>query len=249
VLAARAGGEDVVFIYNLYPKSLFGLVVPEESEVQSPEELKGTVVGVGTADGAEVAFVRTIFNDLGMEAGTDYEFLPIGDGGTASAAFLREEVESYAAAISDAAIITAAGIPLREITPEEYLGYFGNGVAALASYIEANPDVIEGFGRAMVRGMRFTMDEANRDAVLAHTAAGNPQEGENKELASALLSAVIDRTTPTDAYMDQGFGYQPPEHWELWHESMVNSDALAEPLPDLSEAYTNEFVETWNQDS
>lgn len=41
VLAARSRGEDVVFIYNHFAKSVFGLVVPEESSVQSPAELKG----------------------------------------------------------------------------------------------------------------------------------------------------------------------------------------------------------------
>ena len=102
LLAARARGEDVVFIYNQFPKSIFGLVVREESEVQSPADLEGTVIGVGTADGAEVSFTRGIMSDQGFQEGEDYEFLAIGDGGTAVAAFLNDEVEAYAAAVSDA---------------------------------------------------------------------------------------------------------------------------------------------------
>jgi NitT/TauT family transport system substrate-binding protein len=52
--------------------------------------------------------------------------------------------------------------------------------------------------------------------------------------------------TPTDAFIDQGYGYQPPEHWELWHQSAQDSGSLSEPLDDLSAAYTNEFIEGWN---
>ena len=59
LLAARERGEDVVFLYNLNPKSSFGIVVREESSYQKPEDLKGKVIGVGTADGAEVGFTRT----------------------------------------------------------------------------------------------------------------------------------------------------------------------------------------------
>ncbi len=246
VLGARARGLDVKFIYNLYPKSVFGLLVKEESEAQEPSDLKGTVVGVGTADGAEVSFTNAIFSELGMKEGTDFTFLPVGDGGTAAVAFLRDEVGSYAGAISDAAILRARGLNLREITPEQYLSFFGNGIAMLESEMAANPELAPKFGRALVRGMRFASDPANHDAVLAHNAAGNPQEGEDKEFASALLTGAIDRMTPTDAFMDKGYGYQPPEHWQMIHDSAVASGALEQPIEDLSAVYTNEFVEEWN---
>lgn len=245
LLGARARGEDVVFIYNQFPKSIFGLVVGEDSDVQAPGDLKGSVVGVGTADGAEVGFVRAILSDAGLEEGADYEFLAVGDGGTAAAAFLNDEVSAYAAAVSDAAIIESRGIPLREITPEPFLAYFGNGWAVTRDYLEQNPDVVEGYGRALVRGTVFGLDPANREATLAATTAGNPQEGEDLEFAGALLTAIQDRVTPLD--LSNGYGYQPPEDWALWHESSVASGALDAPLDDLEAAYTNEFVERWNE--
>jgi NitT/TauT family transport system substrate-binding protein len=244
VLAARSRGEDVVFLYNNYPKSIFGLVVKEESPHQTPADLKGTTVGVGTADGAEVSFARTILADAGLTEGEDYEFLAIGDGGMAATAFLGDDVESYAAAVSDAAILESRGIALREITPEEFLSYFGNGYAALRSYIDENPDVIEGFGRALVRGVEFSMDPANKDQVLEYAKQGNPQEGEDPAFAAALYEAIKNRMTPLD--MSHGWGYQPPEHWQIWHDSLVESGDL-EPLPNLEDAYTNDFVETWNE--
>ncbi|SEM70141.1 ABC transporter substrate-binding protein [Palleronia pelagia] len=246
VLAARARDLDAVFIYNMYPKSLFGLLVESSTGITDPAELEGQTVGVGTADGAEVAFARAILGDAGLTEGEGYEFLPVGDGGTAAVAFLRDEVDSYAGAISDAAILRSRGIELTEITPEKFLGFFGNGVATTRGYMEENPDVIEGFGRALVRGMEFMSDPANSETTLDHMAAGNPQEGEDREFAGALLDAVVERMTPTDAYADQGFGYQPPEHWEAWHQSLQDNGVLDAPLDDLSAAFTNDFVATWN---
>ena len=246
VLAARERGEDVVFIYNLNPKSIFGIVVREESPYQKPADLKGKVIGVGTADGAEVGFARTVLADAGLTEGTDYTFLPVGDGGTAAAAFERGDIEAYAAATSDAAIMTTRGLKLREITPEEFKAFFGNGFAVLRSYLEANRDVIEKFGRALVKGTKFGMDPANREKVLQHAAAGNPQEGEDTALANALFDQLLVK-------MDiggqaEGYGYQPPQNWETWQESLISSGGLKEKQ-DLSKAFTNEFVETWNKDT
>jgi NitT/TauT family transport system substrate-binding protein len=246
LLAARARGEDVVFFYNLNPKSIFGIVVREEAPYKQPTDLKGKVIGVGTADGAEVGFARSILSAAGMAEGTDYTFLPVGDGGTAAAAFERGDIEAYAAATSDAAIMSTRGLKLREITPEAFKGYFGNGYAAYRSYIEENPDVIEGFGRAITRGMKFGMDPANREKVLAHAAAGNPQEGEDMALANALFDQLLVKMDIGD--QAEGYGFQHAENWDAWQQSLLDSGALKEPL-DLSQAYTNDFVAAWNRDS
>jgi NitT/TauT family transport system substrate-binding protein len=244
-LGARSRGVDVKFLYNLYPKSVFGLLVKADSAFKTPADLKGTVIGVGTADGAEVSFTKAIMTDLGLTEGTDFTFLPVGDGGTAAVAFLRDEVNSYAGAVSDAAILAARGLTLREITPEAYLGFFGNGIAMLESQMAATPDLAPKFGRSLVRGMRFAMDPANKEKALAHCAAGNPQEGE-QDYAASLFDGVVYRMTPTDAFIGQGFGYQPPEHWQKIHDSAVASGALEAPLADLAAVYTNEFVAGWN---
>jgi len=244
VLSARARGVDVVFIYNLYPKALFGLVVKKDSPYQTAADLKGNVIGVGTADGSEVTFVRPILTEAGMVEGKDYTFLPVGDGGLAAAAFERGDIVAYAAAVPDAAVMEARGLKLREITPEKYLSYFGNGFASLESYMKENPKVIEGFGRAIVRAAKFCKDPANREKVLADAKKGNPQEGEDTALANALFDKVIERQTPLD--LKPGWGYQPPEGWQLWHTGQIESGALKAPLPNLESAYTNEYVIIWN---
>ena len=243
-LAARARGVEVVFIYNLFPKALFGLVVRKDSSYTQASQLKGKVIGVGTADGSEVTFVRPILNEAGLTEGQDYTFLPVGDGGLAAAAFERGDIEAYASSVGDSAIMTSKGLALREITPEKNLAYFGNGFAALAPYMKENPKVIEGFGRALVRAARFCHDPANQAKVLKDAAKGNPQEAEDTGMAKALLVQIVERQTPLD--LSPGWGYQPPAGWKLWHEGQVESGALKAPLPNLEAAYTNDFIKIWN---
>jgi len=245
VLRARARGVDVVFIYNALPKSSFGIVVKKDAPYKSPADLKGKVIGVGTRDGAEVGFARAILSDFGMTENKEYTFIPVGDGGPAAAGFLRGDIEAYVAATSDAAILNARGVSVRDITPDKYQSFFGNGFAAMGDYIAKNPDVIEGFGRAMVRATKFTLDPANKEKVFKHIAAGNPQEAEDRKFAAALLEAVLEKATPTDP--SKGWGYQDPQHWQNWHEALLGTGDLKEPLPSLEAAYTNKFVEAWNK--
>jgi NitT/TauT family transport system substrate-binding protein len=246
-LSARLNNFDVKFLYRLNPNSSFGLVVQSEQAYKAPADLAGKVIGVGTADGAETAFARSIFDDAGMKEGTDYTFLVVGDGGQAIAGFLRGDIDAYVAATNDSAIISSRGMALRNITPEKFRVYFGNGLVAMTSYIEANPDVIEAFGRAVVRGAKFTADPANIEAVIDATGALNPQEAEDRAFAKSLIEQIIIRQTPFD--MSKGYGYQDQEAWDAWHESLIASGELSKPVEDLKAVYTNEFVEAWNKDA
>jgi NitT/TauT family transport system substrate-binding protein len=240
VLNARARGTDVVFFYNQYPKGVFGLVVPEDSDAQTPEDLQGQTIGVGTADGAEVSLARAIFSGLDWVEGTDYEFLPVGDGGQAAAAFERGEIVAYMAAVSDMAILNSVGVLVRNITPADYQYFIGNGYAASRAFIDENPDVITTIGQGVAWATEWAPD--NKDQVLADCAEFNPQESENQELSSALFDASTAQIQP--ATEDDRWGYLPPEHWELIMQDLLDAGELEEPL-DLTQAYTNEFVDDY----
>jgi NitT/TauT family transport system substrate-binding protein len=239
VLNARARGVDVVFIYNVAARSNFGILVQDESAYQVPQDLEGTVIGVGTADGAEVSFARAVLGGAGMTEGESFEFLTVGDGGPATAAFMRGEVEAYAASTADGAIMSQRGLVMRDITPEEHMSLFGNGLATMRETIDSDPDLVASFVNAFNRGHEFALDDANREAVLAHLKAGMPQESEDPEFAESLFVAVRSKTIPVDE--SKPLGYQSPATWERWHE--IVSSELAEPLDDLDAAYTNDFVE------
>lgn len=240
VLAARSRGVDAVFIYNVAARANFGVMVQEDSPYQTPADLAGKVVGTGTADGAEVGFARNVLSGAGMTPGEDYTMMTVGDGGPATAAFLRNEIAAYSASTADAAILGQRGMPLRDITPPEFARFFGNGLATMNDTIQNDPELVEKFVRAFMRGQIFAMDDANRETALDHFAAGFPQEIEDRDFASALFTAVRSKSIPLEE--DKGLGYLPPVVWEDWQASMLAGGELPGPLDDLNAAFTNEFV-------
>ncbi|MEM9247549.1 MAG: ABC transporter substrate-binding protein [Pseudomonadota bacterium] len=241
LIAARARGVDAVHIYNVAARSNFGIAVPVDSEVQSVEELRGKVVGTGTADGAEVGFARNVMTGAGMSDGTDYEFLTVGDGGPATAAFLNEEIDAYSASTADTAILNQRGMAVRDITPAEFGRFFGNGIATMGDTIRNDRELVEAWSRAFAKGHAFALDDANREAVLAHLAAGNPQEGEDQAFQSALFDAVRSKTIPAEG--GEGLGWYPAEVWQEWEDALVAGGEISGPLDDLGAAWTNDFAE------
>ena len=240
LIAARSRGVDAVHIYNVAARSNFGIAVQQDSEIQDVAELKGKVIGTGTADGAEVGFARNVMSSVDLTAGEDFEFLTVGDGGPATAAFLSGEIDAYSASTADTAILNQRGMPVRDITPAEFGRFFGNGIATMADTIANDRELVEGWSRAFARGHAFALDDANRETVLAHLAAGNPQEGEDKEFQSALFDAVRSKTIPTDEAEHPG--WYPAAVWQEWQDALVAGGEISAPLDDLSAIWTNEFA-------
>lgn len=241
LIAAKSRGVDAVHIYNVAARSNFGIAVQEDSEIQEIEGLRGKVIGTGTADGAEVGFARNVMTSGGMADGEDYEFLTVGDGGPATAAFLNGEIDAYSASTADTAILNQRGMAVRDITPAEFGRFFGNGIATMADTIANDRELVEAWSRAFAKGHAFAMDDANRETVLQHLADGNPQEGEDKEFQSALFDAVRSKTIPADDAPHAG--WYPAEVWEEWQEALVAGGEIAAPLDDLGSVWTNEFAE------
>ena len=240
LLAARSRDVDAVMIYNVAARSNFGIAVQEDSDIQSIDDLRGKVIGTGTADGAEVGFARNVLSGAGLSEGEDYEFLTVGDGGPATAAFMNDEISAYSASTADTAILNQRGMPVRDITPDEYGRFFGNGIATMADTIANDRELVEAWSRAFAKGHAFALDDANRETVLEHLAAGNPQEGEDKEFQSALFDAVRSKTIPPKG--SEHLGWFPAEVWAEWQESLVEGGELSAPLDDLDAAWTNEFA-------
>jgi NitT/TauT family transport system substrate-binding protein len=238
ILAAHERGELPVGIFNHYATTVFGLVVEEGSGITTAADLKDKVVGVGTAEGAEVGWARGILLEAGLVEGEDYEFLPVGDGGQATAAFERDEVVAYAAGVPDIGIMEARGLVLNDITPDSYKLFYGNMYAVFQGTIDEDPEVVQAFVNALVKGSAFGQDPANFDAVLDDCAVQNPEEGSERELAAAILRVVLVHTTP----LSGDYGYYDMTGWEFIQQVALDGGSIM-AAQDLNTVFTNQFVE------
>lgn len=238
VLAANERGSDMVAFYNLFPGGLFSLVVPEDSDIQNPEALSGTTIGVGTAEGGEVSFTRAVLEQFDLNENEDYEFLSVGDGGTAVAAFERDNIQAYAAAVVDEAVMISAGFPVRDITPTDLaVPPFSGMYVASSMVLEERSDALTAFVDALIRAVELTRSDPQ--AALDGLAELRPDELEDRDFADALLSAVNQKMDPVG---DGGFGFTPDDNWQAWLDVLTAAGETSLPTEELPTVYTNEFV-------
>ena len=147
VLGARARGLDVSSSLTSTRRA-FSVFWYEENPISTrPPTCAARSSASGTADGAEVSFARAILTRERDDGGRQtYTFLPVGDGGTAAVAFLRDDVDRLCGCCQRCGDpCQSRAQPARDHSGQ-YLAFFGNGIAALQSYMDENPAVIEGFG-------------------------------------------------------------------------------------------------------
>src|SRR5690606_23707184 len=101
------------------PQNIFRIVVQEDSDIQSVEDLKGHTLGIAEAGGGEEPIVNASLDAANLKRDTDVTILPIGDAGPASLnAILNGTVDAYAGSYPDISTLTADGrLKTRDITP------------------------------------------------------------------------------------------------------------------------------------
>lgn len=240
-MQAVARGEDLRSVYTLYQSNVFSVQVPADSQVQSLADLEGMTVGVGALDGGETPFVKAALKEAaGLEEG-DYELLAVGDGGQAAVALNRGDVDAYASAFVDVAIMKLRGVELRNILPEEFQNFFDTVFVFESDFVEENPNVIEGFGRAIAKGTVWGLDDAT--GVVEITSRFFPEEAEDK----AFTQALVEETSTLYELPDEAdgrWGYSVPEFVERYMNFLVEQGELEEPVD--TDIFSNEHVDAYN---
>lgn len=241
LLTAVEAGEDLVSVYVLYQQNVFSIVVPEDSDVQSLADLKGGTMGFDSLDAGGADFTRAILSaEHGLEADVDYEQMSVGDGGTATVALTRGEVDAYTAAFPDVATMRLRGLELRNIMPDDYQSFPDSLLVVSGEMVESSPELVEGLGRAMAKATEWS--QGNLEEVLRMTSAWFPEEAEDEEFALALLEETASLFQPTGD--NHRWGYHDPEAFQAYHD-FLREQGQIEGTAGL-DPFVNEFVPAFN---
>ncbi len=238
--AVERGGE-LQNVYTMYQGDIFSVVVPGDSEIQSIEEREGEKVGIGSPDGGEVAYVKSLLTEAaGLEEG-DYELITVGDGGSAAVALERGDVVAYSAAFIDIAIMRERGLDLRALTDPDYPTGIDSLAVAENEWVEENEGAVRGYGRALAKGTTWALE--NREGAVDVCGESFPDETSDRDFALAFLDEVVTLTNlPPEA--DGRYGYSPVDSLERFRDFLVEQGELEEPV-DL-DIFNNDFLDDYN---
>lgn len=191
----EAARNPDIQVISLTGPNVWRVYVPEESPIQSIEELKGKTVGAQSLSSASYLFGVAALESGGVDTETEVDWLPIGTGNQAAEALNSGHVEAYASYDGPAGVVGNLTTDGLRALPSELDNYNGLlGIATLKETIEQRPDVVEKFLIGLIKGAIFsaTNPEAAIDLQFKQFPEQRPQ-GSWEEVLTQMMPVAETR--------------------------------------------------------
>lgn len=243
VLTAAAEGNVLISLATRIQRNLFSIVVPATSDIMTTEDLEGKVLGVSDFGGGELPLVRAALSLAGLEEGANVDMLAIGDSTPTVLAALQDgTVDAYGSDWFVFFGLEQAGMPIREIVPEQLSTLTAEVLVATPEYVADHPDVISAVLRAMAKAAYFTTYD--RSAALNFLRDRIPEEHEDEAVAPLILELFLTLADIPEVDGVQQWGTQFPAAWETW--KTVLGDVVDTASLDISSIIDSSFVDAAN---
>ncbi len=214
----------VAVIYRISPTVYFAL---QESGIERPHDFIGKRVAASSTH----FLLPAIMGKLGL--GMDQIEIVSPDYGME--ALFAGKVDVWAGYLTDQ-VITAReqGYELNLIYPDHYgVHVYGDVIITNETLVEENPDLVERFLRATLRGWRYAIE--NPEEAVAATLKYDENLDEAYERASMEAQIPLIHTG------EDQIGWMRDEVWQGMHQMLLEYGSLDAPV-DLDKLYTMEFL-------
>lgn len=227
VIIAYANDPSLRVVMCHQEQNIFRIVTPVDSDIETVADLAGGTLGFTEKGGGEEPLVTATLAEAGLTG--DVQLLPIGAAGPQSQRAIDDgTVDAYASSYPDMASLTAGGLELRDITPEQFNGTPGDCLVTSEEVLqdEEKREVIEGVARAWARGSVFTIE--NTEETLEIGCEAVPEECTNMETASLLVEDTARYLEPIEEGAPVGSLYL--EGWQTTADVLAEAGAIPEPV-------------------
>jgi NitT/TauT family transport system substrate-binding protein len=259
VLSSADSGSDVRSVWVLGNGSFFGMAVLVDSPIQewSAETVRGKRIGISEFAGGEIPLLRGALALIGVEE-SEVDLVVVGDGGAEAADAIESgDIDIYSTGDVGFAMLDAAGVDLRRITPDIVAGFPRLTAMVQGDYLESDRDTVVGWCRAWNKGIVFMNANPTGAAVIAKKYAPEAMgETSVEDVQQAFVEALLLRgLTP---YFDEQsdvfhkIGMQNVQGWDDYMNYLIKAGSdsdegvrLKRPV-DLDKVVTNELIDDAN---
>lgn len=194
MMSSISQGADLYF-FGSSLRDYRNWIIPANSPIQDIEDLEGTTVGVSDLAGGEVPLLRYVLKEHKLDPGQDVQIVAVGETpATIASAFGQDRIQSFIGAKSGIVPFKLqSGADVRSIMPS----LFANSPVEYMTTTAKHKDdkkLLTGFARASAKGALFC--RTNPDACLDVIGEDYPELVEDRQAASATLSAYLPLTRP-----------------------------------------------------
>lgn len=252
IAASRGEPLPVKFVINWLRSQTFEFVTLEDSPITELADLAGGKLGVGALTWGNLPLSRAMLSSVGLRWNEDVEVLPIGLGAAAWRRLETGEVDAVNLFVGEHGRMEMAGIPIRRIPmPDQYRTIFSNGIVTNDTMIADKPEIVEGFGRALVKSWHAC--KANTEACVRAFWAANPAAApapadEAVQLERDMIQVMFDQAQIDDFTVGGPdlYGYYPEDAWDRLIAVLADDGEIDNAEFDRGLLFTNRFAEAFN---
>jgi len=233
IVIGREKGVKIKGFYVLARETIYRIVVPADSPLQSVAQLRGKTIGVPSLASGSVPFAKALVASVGVDPDKDVKLLAVGVGAPGRLALQQKTVDALALWDTLQASIENSGLRLRRLD--------------LAAESAA---VLVGFARSVARATLFGLSNPEA-AVRIHWKAYPQTRPQGVEEAKALKDAIhVFRARfdlqRVDHRADKRYGASSLEQWDKL-KSIYRDQKLIEGAVPAADFYTGALVDQINR--
>ena len=249
ILQSIEQGLPIKVVCSYDAINIWGLCVPTDSPYQTFEDIQGAVekygrkLTVALGDASWESLVTPTLVAAGIDPAEDLEFVVAGDNRYVQVA--EGNLDILFTWPGEAYQLIGQGYDFNYIDGNEVLQTCSNAIITNLDLIENEPEVVEGYVRALCKGIYFT--KYNPEAAAAVScdqwpnidvtwkAAVYVQEGRNYQMFGPEGGADEEK-------LMENIGISWDDKWALNVQSMLDTGIISTDIP-LEDIFTNDFVD------
>lgn len=229
-ILARAQGVPVVYILEWFQKFPIAIVSKASANITTPQDLIGRSVGLPFFFGASyVGYVGLLSaNGIAQDQVNATEI-----GFTQVESLLADQVEAVVGYANNEPVqLQTRGEAINVLYVSDYVNLVANGIITNETTIAENPDLVQRFVDATLRGLADTL----ADPAAAYAISKKYVDG----LDDSRLN-VLEASLPLWQTSQLGFVDAPA--WGNTQQALLDAKLLDAPLADLEAGFTNQFID------
>ena len=214
VVAAKSRGIPVQVVHTTYQEGLGAIIFGADSGIKEPADLKGKTVAVTSLGSANYFQLQAALEASGLTV-DDVKVEVIGTGAILNS-LTAGEVDAIVFSKLRTIELNSAGYEAEEIPCDQFLPSFGNIVIAGDELVSEEPEVVQGFTKALTKGIEYVID-GNVEESVDFSIENHAQtfETEKRDVAVQIINEVFIPTLWQSEYTkEHGIGASDPEKWQ-----------------------------------
>lgn len=234
VLQARGKDVPLVYVAEIFTEYPVGLIVPDDSDIQTVADLRGKKVGIPGAYGANYIGLLALLESAGL---SEDDITVESVGFTQASALLAGHVDAVMGYINNEPLqIAKAGMPVRTFPVSDVQPLVSNGLVALEETLAEDEETVRAIIAATLRGVQYAIDHPDEAVEIARDYVPTL----NSDALVADARATLDATLPMWAATGAP-GASEPASWDAMVAFFIEHGFVADTV-DVSTVFSNDYL-------